>query len=155
MTVCGSQAGGGEGAAFCACPGPGGRTEPEPRCRDRDGTSCVYSTKAFYSFKNQPLGLFCRYKKKWGGGQGFCHSALMLINVLSLGPPGRGHLEHTFNNVGLEAQGLGDILALCSPPTCSRPPCGIATQRASWGPQVPLQLSATRGRTHTPSDPFP
>lgn len=21
----------------------------------------VYSTKAFYSFKNQPLGLFCRY----------------------------------------------------------------------------------------------
>lgn len=38
----------------------------------------VYSTKAFYSFKNQPLGLFRRYLKKEGGPSH--HSALTLTN---------------------------------------------------------------------------
>lgn len=121
MTVW-SQAGGGEGAAFCVCPGPGGQTEPEPRSQDRDGTSCVYSTKAFLFIQKSTIGFILQILKKVGRGQGFCHSALILINLLSLGSPGRGRLEHTFNNAGLEAQGLGDILALRSPPTCSLPP---------------------------------
>lgn len=119
MTVC-SQAGGGEEAAFCVCPGPGGQTEPEPRCQDRDGTSCLFN-KSLLFIQKSTIGFILQILKKVGRGQGFCHSALMVMNLLSLGSPGRGHLEHTFNNVGLEAQGLGDILALCSPPHLQPP----------------------------------
>lgn len=69
MTVCGSQAGGGEGAAFCACPGPGGRTEPEPRCRDRDGTAMFIQQKPFIHSKINHWVYSADIKKSGEGGK--------------------------------------------------------------------------------------